>query len=251
MCTLVVLHRPDADWPLIVGANRDEQYGRPWEPPAAHWPERPEVVAPLDELGGGSWFGVNRYGLVAAVANRAGTLGPVPGRRSRGELVLEALEHADADTAIGALADLEPAAYRGFNLFVGGPDGAYWVAHREDMAGIVVDAVPAGLHMLTSGELDDPGDARIAHHLPRFREAEVPDPETGDWSGWEALLADPEPADERPETALNLTLEGFGTVCSQLAAVPRYPGYGLGPVFRFAPGPPARTLFEDIPLPEA
>ncbi|MFB6261281.1 MAG: NRDE family protein [Thiohalorhabdaceae bacterium] len=249
MCTLVVLNRPDADWPIIIGANRDEQYGRAWEPPAPHWPERPEVVAPLDELADGTWFGVNRYGLVAAVANRAGTHGPLAGKRSRGQLVLEALEHADVDTAIKALADLEPAAYRGFTLLVAGPDGAYWVAHREDSRGMAVDAVPEGLHMLTNGELDDPADARIALNRPRFEAAQAPDPETGDFAGWEALLGDPEPRDERPETALTLALDGFGTVCSHLAAVPRYPGYGAGPVFRFAPGPPDRTPFETVDIP--
>jgi len=249
MCTLVLLHRPDADWPLIVGANRDEQYGRTWEPPAAHWPERPEVVGGLDELGEGSWFGMNRYGLVAAVANRAGTLGPQAGRRSRGELVLEALEHADAEHAAQALADLEPRAYRAFNLFVGGPTAAYWVAHREDGSEhIEVNDMPAGVHLLTSGELDDPDDLRIARYRPRFEQAAVPDPEAGDWGEWETLLADTDPGDGPAEAAMNFAVNGFGTVCSHLAAVPRYPGHGPDPVFRFAPGAPHRVTYANIPV---
>src|SRR6266849_8974623 len=96
MCTVVLLRRPDHDWPLILGANRDEMVGRPSKPPARHWPDRPEVVAGLDELAHGSWLGCNDHGVAAAILNRHGTLGPAAGFRSRGELVLEALDHADA-----------------------------------------------------------------------------------------------------------------------------------------------------------
>src|SRR3546814_2463721 len=80
--------------------------------PGRHWPDRPQVVAGIDRLAGGSWLGVNDDGVVAAVLNREGTLGPAPGLRSRGELVLEALDHADAAAAAAALGALNPDAYR-------------------------------------------------------------------------------------------------------------------------------------------
>src|SRR6476659_3255713 len=57
MCTLVILRRPGHRWPVLIGANRDEMIDRPWEPPGRHWPDRPEVVAGLDRLAGGSWLG--------------------------------------------------------------------------------------------------------------------------------------------------------------------------------------------------
>lgn len=116
MCTLVLLRRPDHDWPLIVGANRDEMVDRPSRAPGRHWPDRPEILGGLDVLSGGSWLAMNDHGLVAAVLNRRGSLGPAAGKRSRGELVLEALDHADASAAAWALADLDPGAYRSFNL---------------------------------------------------------------------------------------------------------------------------------------
>ncbi|KPV40555.1 hypothetical protein AN478_05050 [Thiohalorhabdus denitrificans] len=250
MCTLVVLRRPDHDWPLLVGANRDEMRGRSWERPGVHWPERPEVVGGLDEHGHGSWFAVNRYGLVAAVANRRGTLGPQEGRRSRGELVLEALEHAEAERAAEALAELEPRAYRAFNLFVGGPTAAYWVAHRDEQGSdIEVREVPEGLHMLTSGDLDDPTDHRINFNLPRFREAEVPQPQEENWDTWRTVLADRGYPRGYPDAAMNLEENGFGTICSHLVAVPRYPGYGGGVHFLFAAGPPDRAPYEPIAVP--
>src|SRR5205085_12253931 len=110
MCTLVILRRPEHAWPVIIGANRDEMIDRPARPPARHWPDRAEVVGGLDELAGGSWLGLNDWGVAAAVLNRHGSLGPAAGRRSRGELLLEALDHADAVSAAAAPGHLEPAA---------------------------------------------------------------------------------------------------------------------------------------------
>src|SRR5690349_16414791 len=127
MCTVVLLRRPGHDWPLILGANRDEMASRPWRPPGRHWPDRDDVVAGLDLEAGGSWLGLNESGVVAAILNRTGTLGPAPGRRSRGELVLEALDHADAADAAGALTALDPAAYRPFNLIVADNRDAFWL----------------------------------------------------------------------------------------------------------------------------
>src|SRR5919108_5501887 len=103
MCTLVILRRPDHRWPVLIGANRDEMIDRPWQPPGRHWPDRAEVVAGRDLLAGGSWLGLNDWGVAAAVLNRHGSLGPAAGLRSRGELVLEALDHADAARAPAAL----------------------------------------------------------------------------------------------------------------------------------------------------
>ena len=72
--------------------------------------------------------------MVAAVLNRRGTLGPEPGKRSRGELVLEALDHAEATRAADALRALDPAAYRPFNLIVADAVDAFWIRHAGDGA---------------------------------------------------------------------------------------------------------------------
>ncbi|HEY0205282.1 MAG TPA: NRDE family protein, partial [Acetobacteraceae bacterium] len=90
MCTVVLSLRPGHPWPLLLAANRDERVDRPWDPPAAHWPGRPGVVAGRDRLGGGTWMAM-RNGLVAAVLNRPGSLGPAPDKLSRGDLPLQAV----------------------------------------------------------------------------------------------------------------------------------------------------------------
>src|SRR5262249_36912335 len=129
MCKLVILRRPGHRWPVLIGANRDEMIDRPSNPPGRHWADRPELVAGLDMLAGGSWLGVNDWGVAAAVLNRHGSLGPAPGQRSRGELVLEALDHADASAAAAAPAPLRPPAPRSLNPDRPAHPHAFWPRH--------------------------------------------------------------------------------------------------------------------------
>jgi hypothetical protein len=238
MCTLVILRRPEHPWPVMIAANRDEMVDRPWQPPARHWPDRPEIVGGLDVLAGGSWLGVNSHGVAAGILNRLGSLGPLAGRRSRGELVLEALDHADAGIAAEALTELEPRAYRPFNLIVADDRDAFWLRHADPTGVLPVTAraLPVGFSMITSGDLDDPESARIRDYLPRFRAAPPPDPDRGDWAAWEALLAsDAGAPDAGPRGAMNFAMpEGFATVSSALIALPRLGRPGAHPIFRFA-----------------
>ena len=251
MCTFVILRRPGHPWPALIAANRDELAGRACAAPARHWLDRPEVVAGLDCAGGGSWLGLNDHGLVAAVMNRTGTLGPEAGKRSRGELVLEALDHAEAEAAAGALADLNPAAYRPFNLVVADPRCAYWLRHGGD-GPIRVYPIPPGLHFLSATELDDPNHPRIGLHRPRFLAAPTPRPEADEWSAWRDLLAAADyPESLGPEAAMVLDRpDGFGTRSSALIALPAYPGPAARPRWLHAPGRPDRTAFESVALDE-
>lgn len=241
MCTLVILRRPSEPWPVLVAANRDEMAGRPWKRPGRHWPDRPEVVAGLDELAGGSWMGMNQTGVVAAILNRVGTLGPQAGKRSRGELVLEALDHADAVEAARALADLDGRAYRPFNMLVADNRDAFWL-RADGQARITVHPIPEGLHMLTAQELDDETSPRIRAYLPRFRAARTPDPEHEDWTDWAALLADGGAGPDGEEAAAMCFLRdnGFGTVSASLIALPAI-GAEAHPLWRFAAGRPDRA----------
>jgi hypothetical protein len=219
---------------------------RPWDAPTRHWLDRPEVVAGLDRLAEGSWMGVNDHGVAAVVMNRVGTLGPAPGKRSRGELVLEALDHAEAGEAAKALAELNSQAYRPFNLIIADPVSCYLVCNQGDA--LDVSEVPSGLHMLTVGDLDDETDPRIGYYLPQFRIADIPDPESGDWQGWKDLLAARlYPDSETPKAAMCFQLNnGFGTRSSSLIALPCYPGFDARPIWLFAGGPPDQADFTPV-----
>ena len=250
MCTVVLLRRPDHDWPLILGANRDEMAGRPWKAPARHWPDRPEVVAGLDELAGGSWLGCNDHGVAAAILNRHGTLGPAAGFRSRGELVLEALDHADAAEAVHALKEIDPRAYRPFNMVIVDNRDAFWLRHADPTGTLPLSATafPKGIAMLTAGDLDDPESSRIRRYHPRFEQAAAPDPARNDFRAWEALLASTETGpEEGPTGAMRFRTEtGFATVSSALIALPR-PGRNPGrPRFRFAAWAPEAKPWQEV-----
>lgn len=244
MCTLVLLRRPDHRWPVLLAANRDELASRPARPPGRHWPDRPEVRAGLDLLAGGTWLGVNDWGVVAAVLNRVGTLGPAECKRSRGELVLEALDHAEARTAAAALADLDPAAFRPFNILVADSRDAFYVRHAGDGA-IGVTRLPPGLTLLTAREPNDPGCARIRRYRPLFATATAPDPERCDWSDWQLLLASRASATNDPRDALCIVTEGaYGTVSASLLALPARSE--RAPVFLHAEGRPGEVPFRPV-----
>ena len=249
MCTLVILRRPRHDWPVVIAANRDEMIGRSWRPPGRHWAERPHVTAGQDELAGGSWLGVNDDGVCAGILNRTGALGPAAGKRSRGELVLEALDHADAAAAAMALADIDGAAYRPFNLVVADSEEAFWLRHDGGKAP-VFHALPEGLSMFTARERNDFESARIRTHLADFEAAVPPDPELGAWEEWTALLArGAGDSGGDPEAAMCIEpVGGFGTVNASLIALPPPGRADTAPVWLFAPGPPNRHLFENIDI---
>ena len=280
MCTVVLLRRPGESWPLLLAANRDEARSRPWLPPGRHWRDRADVVAGMDQLAGGSWLGINDYGVVAAVLNRVGSLGPADGKRSRGELVLEALDHAAARAAASALSELNPDAYRPFNLIVADAREAYWLRHAGGLPGfgfrttrgewrevapiyltdplcegafghggangaIQCHAIPDGLSMITARDLNDLGSPRLRHYLPRFERARVPDPEADGWDDWAELMAAKESPDGDPGSAMAIVTEGdYGTVCSSLVAV----SASGRMIMRFAAGLPGEVAFETVAL---
>lgn len=179
--------------------------------------------------------------LVAAVLNRPGSLGPEPGKRSRGELPLMALEAASAAEAARRIAGLDAGQWRSFNLVLADRDGAWFLRGTGTEQPAVVPLTSGTVHMVTAHDPDDDASPRVARHLPRFRSAPVPEPP--DWDAWTALLKDragpPGAAINVPPTA------GFGTVCASLLGIPAEGA----PAWLFAAGPPDRAAFEAVALP--
>jgi hypothetical protein len=235
VCTVVVLIRPGRAWPLVLAANRDERLDRAWDPPAAWWPDRPGVTGGRDRTAGGTWMALNRHGVVAAVLNRQGSLGPAAGKRSRGELPLIALAEPTAAAAACAVAALDAGQWRSFNLVLADASGAVFVRGLGQGRPQARPLAP-GLHMVTAHDPDDPDSPRVARHLPRFAAAPSPDPVRG-WQAWQDLLSD-----RNGDAAEQLNVVprgGFGTVCTSVLALPE-----LGPpVWLFAAGPPQAVPF--------
>jgi uncharacterized protein with NRDE domain len=247
MCTLVILRRPDHPWPVVIGANRDEMIGRPSLPPARHWPDRPEIVAGLDRLAGGSWLGVNDWGVAAAILNRHGSLGPAPGQRSRGELVLEALDHPDAVAAAEALSHLDPRAYRTFNLILADNRDGFWLRHAGD-GRIAIHPIPEGISVIANGDLGEPVNRRVERAVRWFPTTRAPDPDSDKWADWEWLLSNREsPPDEPADAAFRFLLpNGYGTVSSALVALPEPNSGERKPRFRYAQWQPTELPWGDV-----
>lgn len=233
VCTVVVLIRPSG---VLLAANRDERLDRPWDPPAAWWPDRPGVVAGRDQTGGGTWMGINQHGVVAAVLNRPGTLGPAAGKHSRGELPLMALAHPTARAAALALGSLDAGLWRGFNMVLADRTGAWFVrgaGHGRPHA----EALPSGVSMITAHDPNDLDSPRTVRHLPRFQAA------APEWDAWRAILSDQQ---GRPAEQLNvIPRAGFGTVSSSFVRLPAE----RCPEWLFAAGAPGQAAFEPVELP--
>jgi len=100
--------------------NRDELRTRkPAQPPAELVHDGVRCLAPVDGDAGGTWIGVNEFGVTIGLAN--GPAGPVelPERpfRSRGLLVLDLLASRSAEDAARRLGAIDPSLYRPFSLF--------------------------------------------------------------------------------------------------------------------------------------
>lgn len=241
MCTVLLLLRPGHPWPVLLAANRDERLDRPWSAPARHWPDRPGVLAGRDDSAGGTWMGMNQAGVLAAVLNRPHSLGPVPGKRSRGELPLAALDAAAAAAAAARLAALDAGLWRPFNMVLADAAGG-WFLRGLGQGRADAQPLPPGLSIVTAHDPNDLSSPRIARALPRFAASPPPCPDSGDWSAWEALLADTAPGKERA-AALNVPAEGgFGTVCSSLVAL----AADGRRVWRFCPAPPGAAAFRSL-----
>ncbi len=234
VCTVVVLVRPHF---VLLAANRDERLDRAWDPPGAWWPDRPDMVAGRDRTAGGTWMGMNRSGVVAAVLNRPGTLGPAAGKRSRGELPLQALEHPTAAQAAAAIAGLDARQWRGFNMVLADRAGAIFirgVGHGQPAAQVL----PQGVSMVTAHDPNDLDSPRTARHLPRFEAVEPARPD--ERALWLPILSD-----RGGSVAEQINVEprdGFGTVCSSIVSLP----LAGRPIWTFAAGPPDRTGFEPV-----
>ena len=252
MCTLIILRRLEHDWPVLIGANRDELVDRPWKQPARHWSDRPNVVAGRDQVAGGTWLGINDQGVVAAILNRRGSLGPKEGYRSRGELPLEALDHADSMTAAEAMAHINPESYRPFNMVIADSKNAFWIRLSENHWGVILEVkkLPPGLSMITASDRNDTNSARIRTYLPQFQTASEPNAESGDWSGWTSLMSSQVFDSEGGSGgAMYISSDsGFGTVCSSLIALPSQENQRVRPKFLFASGRPNLNKFFTVNL---
>jgi len=128
MCLLLIAFQQHPKYSLIVAANRDESYHRPTA--KAHvWSDKPIILAGRDMEKMGTWMGVNNTGRFAALTNYRDPKSLTDGKRSRGEIVTNALTYqGDLKSYIQYL-DLTKDSYPGYNLVAGNGEELYYYSN--------------------------------------------------------------------------------------------------------------------------
>ena len=270
MCTAVL--SIEAGQPVLLAGIRDELTDRPWQPPAPHWPDHPDLFGGRDLQAGGTWLAVAPSSRrVTCVLNGTGKLAPPETRRSRGELPL-------FTAAGGQLAEAEVAAFDPFRLVIAEPghssvlswdgteltaaelsDGLHFVVNSGYASDLAGSAGRATTWTGPDWQGPPPPDgrehelARAGYFLDRFRSAKRPratlgEPVADAWGEWFSLVNGNglAPDDERA-LIVRRDLGGgrtWGTTSVSLVALtPEWVRYD----FCAAPGDPAAWI--QVPLP--
>jgi hypothetical protein len=250
VCTVIVSVDPTAAVPVLLAGVRDEFSGRPWLPPARHWPDRPELIGGRDLQAGGTWLAVNTVSpAVACVLNGEGRPAVERGRLSRGELPLLLasggslgsllLDHFDPFHAV--LAD------------AGSGDTVAVTMWSWDGLELVGTTLGPGLHLVVNSGLEPTGEmaARAGYFGPRLLAA--PRPFSGgleagqsDWGPWLRLIDGDglDPAEPRALVLRREVSDGHFWGSSSISLVALRPGEVR---FDFS-GSPGSGHFDEVPL---
>lgn len=250
MCTLAALVPAQGHGPIVIAANRDEMLDRPALRLGRHWPGRPWRGG-KDALAGGTWAGVHDEGFGVFVLNRERSLGPEPGKRSRGLLALDLLAAGSHEAAERHALELSPGDYRPFHAVIASGRGVTGVTGGGGDPARTREA-PPGVTLWTASGPNTDASARQVAHRNAFGEA---------WRRWtdtqdldsliarlEALLAAPPPPGGSPFEAMciHASERGFGTRSSLVVAFAPRPAADAPSILRLrvANGPPDDTAFE-------
>lgn len=239
MCIFSVVYQHLADCPVFVLTNRDESTERPSLPPQ-------EFISPIggtrwfggaDAKAGGTWFGINEYGLIAAITNRKKNVEPSE-PRSRGLLCRDVLGHSTAGAAVDWVQrELVAREYAGFNLILLSVEGA-WVIEALDEP--LCGQLEPGIHTVGNGPLAAVSDPRVAF-MQSLVERMVADSTDGKARVRRAEEICRIQADEG-SPGICLHGDRWGTVGSTIAAVGRVPQQAE---YHYAAGPPCTTPYVD------
>jgi uncharacterized protein with NRDE domain len=244
MCTVVIAYQPQKEWSIIVAANRDERLDRKWESPGRHWLDNPQVIGGLDVLSKGTWLAINDNGIMACILNRQGTLGGLPGKKSRGQLVIDALKVDCIDDAVAAVKLIDASEFSGFQFLVADGNRAYWL--ESDGTYISTHLVPVGVSMITSLGMNNLDCSRTKRHLDTFQQTSLPNPDFYDeWDLWIKILQRRASVESRDGMTI-VTDKNYGTVCSALIGLNQYDSQKN--VFLFCPGHPQKFKYQKIVL---
>ena len=230
----------------MLAANRDELIARPSAPPGI-LQASPLILGGRDLVAGGTWLAVASDGRICAVTNRhpgdGPPVAPDPSRRSRGEIPV-ALLTADPADIPDRLAGLGPEVYNPVNVLWLDADRAL-VAHVDESGPVrVVDLAP-GPHVLTTREVDDARNPKVAMLSAGVDRALAAGGDAGGvMKGLRAILADHTSASDSPVDAACIHGDVYGTVSASTVIV-----RASRITYDHAPGRPCVTPFATVAAP--
>ncbi len=234
MCLLALYYRLLPSAPLLVAANREEFYDRPFLPPQVQG-EGVRFLAGTDQRAGGTWLGVNERGLLVAVTNRPEAAIP-QSPRSRGLLCRDLLSLPTLGRAIDhARRELASGHYAGANFVVcDSIEGLIFAAAK----GLREVEMTPGVHLVTNGPVDDAQDPRQALAREMFSAASPTDVDAFLEVARRICRQGP---DERGRSIV-LRRPERGTISSTLLAVTADPRQAC---YEFSAGAPDVTPYDD------
>jgi uncharacterized protein with NRDE domain len=259
VCTLTLAWNVLPGTPVAAAANRDEALDRPSEPPRVRPREGdvPGVVAPRDARAGGTWVGCTDEGLYVTVTNRW-LDAEIDGDRSRGLLVDECLRRSSARAAAEYVrGELAERAYAGFFLILADRTDAFLLAYDGELETVRLDP---GVHVVSNvggilagtprfsipDRRREPGVRRRESAVRLFEHLRLDSHDGG------ANDADAEAWTRRAREALAdhdfgacVHGDGYGTRSGTVVRV------GPGIDVEYADGPPCRTEYDPIEIPDS
>ena len=221
MCTLALYWRVLPGYSTVVAANRDEHYDRPSAPPAIIGTS-PIIVAGRDLRAGGTWLGINEYGVLVGILNRRQKPGAIAraAYRSRGLLCVDLLRLNQLDELEQIFAGLAAEDYQPFTVVCIDRDRAC-VAYNTDHA-IERIWLSEGLHVFSNSfEFGAPSEKVDRVYRSFLKLSQVGDRRfsAGDYlAGASKALGDHAPGDHSndPRDAICVHGDISGTVSSSI-----------------------------------
>src|SRR5438552_11979553 len=235
MCLLAVQYKSVPEAPILVAANREEDYERAALVPAIQ-PGQPRVLSGVDTKAGGTWLGVNHSGLFVGAADRPRLLVP-SSPKSRGLLCRDLLRANSARHAIDmAMEELTANKYDGVNFVVADNESG-WAVHGGDDPHVV--ELIEGLNIISSYDVNDGRDERqkLARRLLTLQ---MLDSAVKFLAVASIAFALPPAAPGR--AGMVLRGDERGTVSSTLIALGKKP---RDAIFQYANGSPEIARYED------
>jgi uncharacterized protein with NRDE domain len=151
MCLILLAYDAHPEYRLILAANRDEFFARPTAP-AAFWDDAPQLLAGRDLKKGGTWLGLTRTGMIAAITNYRDPRSERKDAPSRGGLVSGFLRGSMPVEDYLAFLRREGTDYNGFSLIFGDMKHLCWFSNHNALP----QFLEPGIHGLSNHLIDTP-----------------------------------------------------------------------------------------------